>query len=292
MKKIILLFMIISILPITKTFSQCAQTSNIYTFTYGGHTYEVVKEMKSWAQASACAVERGGYLVEINDANEQNAIYNAIINGAGVSTTYTSVANGGGIAYIWIGATDQNSEGIWLWDGNNDNNGINFWTGLGVNGSGNGSVVNGLYVNWGGTSSGTQNEPDNFGSGQNHAAIGLAGWPSGTTMLGVPGEWNDIIGSSSLYYVIEKSNVAINESDLLLPIRLFPNPSQNTITIQTKSFEKLKLTIYNAIGNLVLSEIEVVNEEIINIQNLEVGIYFYIFRNNQGFYQSGKFIKQ
>lgn len=60
--------------------------------------YEVVKELKSWSEAAACAVERGGYLVEIDSQADQDTIYGAIIHGAG-------------IAYVWIGASDQHTEG-------------------------------------------------------------------------------------------------------------------------------------------------------------------------------------
>ncbi len=89
---------------------------------------------------------------------------------------------------------------------------MHFWTRQGSNGAGNGSAVNGAYNNCGGSSTGIPKEPDNFGSSQHHAAIGLTGWLSGKTMLGVAGEWNDIIGSSSLYFVIEfNSGVGVND---------------------------------------------------------------------------------
>ncbi len=213
MKKPILL--ILFTLLITNVFSQCADTSNIFEFTFNGKNYEVVKELKSWDAAAACAVERGGYLVEINDQAEQDAVYDAIINGAGVSPTYISISNGGGIAYVWIGATDKDVEGTWLWDGDNDNAGINFWDGEGAAGAGNGTPVGGAYNNWGGSSTGTIKEPDNWGTGQNQAAIGLAGWPSGTTILGIPGEWNDINGTNAIYYVIEYDNTNIGYKTFL-----------------------------------------------------------------------------
>jgi hypothetical protein len=58
---------------------------------------------KTWADAAACAVERGGYLTEISSQAEQDTIYQSIVNGAGVPSYYTTVADGGGIVYIWIG---------------------------------------------------------------------------------------------------------------------------------------------------------------------------------------------
>jgi len=191
---------------ITNIFPQCANEKNIYKFTFNGKKYEVIKELKTWMEAAACAVERGGYLVEINNQEEQNAVYDAIINGGKISPAYTSVNDGGGIAYVWIGATDKQTEGKWLWDGNNNTYGINFWKGEGAHGLNNGTPVKGAYNNWGGKSNGKPNEPDNFASVQNYGAIALAGWPSGTTKLGIAGEWNDIIGSHTLFFVIEYDN--------------------------------------------------------------------------------------
>jgi hypothetical protein len=212
--------------------SQCASNSNVYTFTWSGKTYEVVKEMKTWSAAAACAVERGGYLVEINDQNEQNAVYDAITKGAGVSPTYTVVQQGGGIAYVWIGATDQLKEGEWLWDGNNDAMGTNFWNGQGKNGTGNGSAVSNAYHNWGGKSKGIPNEPDNFNLSQHHGAIGLANWPSGSGSLGSAAEWNDIPGTSLLYFVIEKNSTTGLNEPRKERLDIFPNPSTGLIWLR------------------------------------------------------------
>lgn len=210
--------------------AQCADTANIYTFVFQGTTYEVVKQKMTWANAAACAVERGGRLAEINSEAEQLAIYDAIINGAAVSATYTTISNGGGIAYVWIGATDQTTEGTWLWDGVNAGTGVNFWTGQGANGTGTGASVGGAYHNWGGTSTGVVKEPDNFGNGQHHGAMALSGWPSGTTMLGIAGEWNDIIGTSQLYFVIEKdTTTGLRPTGNLPQWHLWPNPTHGTI---------------------------------------------------------------
>lgn len=258
----------------TDAWSQCANNANIYSFTYNGKNYEIVKEMKTWADAAICAVERGGYLVEINDQNEQTAVYNAI-SSAGVSTTYTTISNGGGIAYVWIGGTDQASEGIWLWDGNNDASGTNFWTGQGANGLGNGAAVDGLYSNWGGKSTATMKEPDNYGSGQHHAAIGLAGWPSGTTMLGIPGEWNDIIGSGLLYFVIEKdNNNGINDRNNPKEIRIYPNPCTEILVVERADIsEECSFEVYDITGKLLAKELLDETKEI-DTQGLTQGLYY------------------
>lgn len=180
---------------------QCA--SNVYTFNYNNKTYKIVKEQKNWANAASCAVSLGGYLVEINDQSEQDSVY-AAISAAGIATNYTTVNDGGGIAYVWIGASDQNSEGTWIWDGNGDNVGTNFWNGQGANGANNGTVVGGLFNNWGGKSTGTSKEPDDFNNNQDGAAIGLTGWPSfNPGLLGNASEWNDISSANQLYFIVE-----------------------------------------------------------------------------------------
>jgi len=252
----------------------CADPANIFTFTHNNATYEVVREMKSWDAAAACAVERGGFLVEINDPGEQMAVYNAIINGAGVSPNYTTVNNGGGIAYVWIGANDKSTEGVWLWDGDDSSNGTNFWTGQGSNGSGNGAAIGGAFTNWGGASTGTVMEPDDYGTGQDCAAMALTGWPAGTTMLGVASEWNDIVGSSAIYYVIEYTNTTSvnNQINLENSVVIYPNPSNGLLTVEGIGMQKIE--IYDITGRLINTITSNANKQIVNLSNNSTGIYF------------------
>lgn len=261
-------------------FSQCANTNNIYTFTFDGKTYEVVKEAKTWTAAAACAVERGGYLVEINNVSEQNAIYDAIVNGAGISPSYASVPDGGDAAYIWIGATDQQTEGTWKWDGNNDNQGTQFWNGEGLAGSGNGAPTNSAYHNWGGKNANEINEPDNYGN-QNYGAIGLGAWPAGMPFeLGTGGEWNDLNGDNNLYFIIEKDGGSTNglnvnpQNDQKFSI--FPNPSNGNFKIDG-NFQSAK--IYDIRGKQIL-ETDASNSEII-LSNIQKGTYFIEIKNEE-----------
>jgi len=194
---------IILFLNVTSQVS-CYTVANTYTFTFGLKKYRVVKELKTWTQAASCAVSDGGHLAEINSLAENTAVYNGIL-AAGVSSVYTSVNDGGSIAYVWIGASDIAVEGTWLWDGDNNNSGIHYWTGQGAAGNNIGSVIGGNYNNWGrqyGT--GPQMEPDNFQQNQDAAAIALNGWPLNSGgFFGVSGQWNDINQNNSLFYVIE-----------------------------------------------------------------------------------------
>lgn len=263
---------LLSIFLMGNAFSQCADTANIYTFNFGLNKYEIVKEMKTWDVAAACAVERGGHLVEINSLAEQNAIQYEIVVGAGISTTYVTIGNGGGIAYIWLGANDVNQEGTWLWDGDNDNTGTNFWNGQGANGMNNGVAVGGAYNNWGGTSTGTPNEPDNYGSGQHHCAMALSGWPAGSTSLGSAGEWNDIIGTSSIYYIIEydSASASIENTKEDIDIEIFPNPTTGLLNIKGDNIESVEII---DIAGRIVGTFENPSQTI-DISKYEKGVYF------------------
>jgi hypothetical protein len=291
--KLTLLIILISQFAAGSSYGQCASQSNIITFNYGGKSYEIVKELKTWEQASQCAVERGGYLVHLDSLPEQVAVFNALST-SGISATYQPVADGGGTSYIWIGATDKNSEGTWLWDGNNDNTGTNFWNGQGAAGANNGSAIGVAYVNWGGKSTGTINEPDDYASNQDAAGIALSGWPSGTTLLGISGEWNDISLSNTIYYIIEYNyllgvKVQINLKNQL---SINTNPTKNILKLSTEN-EVKSITIYNMNGSLVYqSNKSFKGEYSVNVESFKPGIYILLINNNGQNYHSLRFIKE
>jgi len=242
-----------------------------YSFTIGSKQYKIVTTMKTWEDAAAYAVQDGGHLVEIGSQAEQDGIWTAFQN-SGISTTYTVVNDGGGIAYIWIGATDKNTEGTWLWDGDNDGQGVNFYTGQGSWGSGNGSAVNGAFYNWGGTNTTSgNNEPDNYGSGQDAAAIGLDAWPA-AGMGNIAGEWNDIDKSNSLYFIIEYENVGFNEIEKQ-DFNFLIYQNDNDINISSDATIK-NLAIFNAEGKTVYSNDINSSHYSIN-SNFNTGIYFF-----------------
>jgi hypothetical protein len=174
------------------------------SFSYEGHSYQIVKQKKTWKAAAAAAAAEGGYLAEIDTKAEQEAIWKAIL-GQSLSPDDTKAPDGGDAGYIWIGG-HRTGGNAWVWNGAYESGNFPvFWIGNYT-----GSAAGGSYANWGGSSKGSLNEPDNFThsslapNGQGVVAIGLTSWPSGSTSpLGIAGEWNDISETNTLYYLIE-----------------------------------------------------------------------------------------
>ncbi|RLD51957.1 MAG: hypothetical protein DRJ05_17895 [Bacteroidetes bacterium] len=213
----------------------CADPANIYFFAYAGTDYEIVKENLSWTDAAACAVERGGFLSQVDSQEEQDSIFYHL-NNAGIDVANTVAPDGGGASYVWIGGNDIAVEGVWIWDGDNDGNGEQFWEG-----DYNGNPINGLYNNWGG-------EPDNWNT-QNGLGLALTSWP-----YGVPGQWNDVDDSNSLYYIIEYENtIGIRNHDKGINVLVYPNPATEFVYIQTQNDQTItQVNIYNQMGVAVI----------------------------------------
>lgn len=230
-----LFFTLILVSATFSTQAQCVDTSNVHTFYFNNHTYEIVLENLNWIDAAACAVERNSYLVEINSQEEQDTIYNAIVS-LGIDPSETVAPDGGGASYLWIGANDMATNNRWIWDGDNDGQGTHFWEG-----NWEGSPVDELYNNWG-------DEPDS----QDAAAIGITSWPFGT-----PGQWNDVFSTNTLYYIIEKDTIidtdttmvtAIHETQTQELVNIYPNPTANYFSIDRDDVQSV--VIYNNKGQL------------------------------------------
>ena len=163
-------------------------------FVYEGHYYEMVKSALSWQDASTLAHKKGGYLTHISSQAENDMIYSHLqVYITQKEYANTVASNGGGAAYVWIGANDLDKENIWRWEDDN----THFWTGRQ-----NGKVINHQFINWGIGQDNLQHEPDNA-SNQDAAGIALTQWPLHSGTLGHASQWNDLIATDALYYVIE-----------------------------------------------------------------------------------------
>jgi alpha-tubulin suppressor-like RCC1 family protein len=138
--------------------------------SFGGHYYEYVSGSYTWTQARAAALNKrfnglSGYLANITSEDENSFVLTKIS------------------ADVWIGGSDEETEGVWKWmDG--PEAGITFWNGL----SG-GSAPSDRYANW---NSGEPNQ-----SGNEDYAQFFSGTGPGA------GKWNDLSSGSSLGFLVE-----------------------------------------------------------------------------------------
>ncbi len=287
---LLLTAILLALLPFKAT-SQCGDSSNTHTFTYSGNTYDIVKSKNNWSDAADCAVQKGGHLVHINSQAEQDTVYQRIVNQANVSPGYTSVNDGGGAAYVWIGANDMATEGEWVWDGDGDSSGTQFWTGEGSAGSGGGSSVNNAFIYWGGSSSGSPNEPDNYNGVQHAAGMALGSWP-----YGVASEWNDIDPSNTLYFVIEYENTtSLNpqEGDGEGSLEVHPNPVKLSMRYESSLKDLTAYRVIDPSGRVLLEGKEVPSDKgRIDVSDLDAGIYVLQLRNGNGASVEQRFVKE
>lgn len=240
-----------------------------YVFFYKNTKYELVTEYLNWKDAAKYALNKDAKLVEIDSQEEQDTIFKAIL-AFGLSKTYRPIMDGGGTSYVWIGANDIAEEGNWIWDGKNSGTGKLFWKGS----ASNGQVINNQFVNWGGKSKNKFNEPDNFNSNQNAAAMALTKWPNGAPFeLGKEGEWNDINENNQIYFVIE-----------------YDEPTSIQLNNNIHDYDMFRLVemcneffVYDYLGNIIIR-----NDNFKNFQSLSEiinykGLFFIIFRKDDKF---------
>lgn len=268
----------------------CYLAANTYSFTHNAHTYKLVKELRTWANAAACAGSDGGYLAEVTTQAEQTAIYNGIV-ASGVLPNYKPVSDGGGASYVWIGGSDSIIESSWFWDGDND--GITFypkfWAGQGAAGTNTGSAQNGAYNNWGGKSTSVIQEPDDFGSNQDALAIALGTWP-----YGIAGEWNDISSINTIYYLVEYNGILTGVKEWLndrASVTLSPNPSNETVSLISDQYFKT-ITITSVDGKMVREIVSSQKSLTIDISELTEGIYFVMMTLSNGEVVTKKIVKK
>ncbi|MBT3209709.1 MAG: T9SS type A sorting domain-containing protein [Bacteroidetes bacterium] len=107
--------------------------------------------------------------------------------------------------------------------------------------------------------------------------MGLTGWPSGTTNLGAPGEWNDIVDISEVYYVIEYDSISSFVNSVIENKTLiYPNPTTGILFVEGKNIQTIE--IFDITDRKILSS----EKQTLNLNRFEKGLYFVnIMFNNQ-----------
>lgn len=77
-----------------------SSSDKVASTVYGGHEYTLYKKLMTWNDARDWCKNQGGNLVTITSSGEQ----------AAVESLMTKASN-----WIWLGATDEASEGTWRW---------------------------------------------------------------------------------------------------------------------------------------------------------------------------------
>lgn len=72
---------------------------------------------------------------------------------------------------------------------------------------------------------------------------------------------------------------------------VFPNPTQNSLTFKFSNSSNDKLFIYNDLGQLILENDNLQNNQSVDVSQLQSGIYLYKI-TSENFNKTGKFIKQ
>ncbi len=121
---------------------------------YNGHIYQLTSSATGWTAAEAAAVTLGGHLVTIDDPSEQ----------AFITSTFSLNTN----KPLWIGFTDQTSEGTFQWSS--------------------GAPV--TFTNW------QAGEPNNVGGNENYAVVNWFFATGGTNR----DTWNDVPEAGSFGY--------------------------------------------------------------------------------------------
>ena len=169
-----------------------------------GHTYALYELLKTWDQAKTFATSAGGYLVKVDTSYENTEIFtnlNNFLSPSQIRNSSSSAMDGGGATYVWLGASDAVSEGNWKWVYDNS------------------TLLTSRISRpeWGTGSLGT--EPDNY-SNQDSLAMGLENWPYGYPGVGFgsAGQWNDLNGSNTLWFVVEFDSSNNSSFDTTAPV--------------------------------------------------------------------------
>lgn len=97
---------------------------------------------------------------------------------------------------------------------------------------------------------------------------------SGTTDITALQEGNYLYhAATNVVQTLTVSPSAINESDLSI-VHVFPNPATDRIFIKRQSVEPMNLRLMNVTGQVLISSTLVSDNEIVDISDLEMGVYF------------------
>lgn len=216
------------------TLTTTASTAGSAYFADTGHFYEYVAGELDWTDADTQAAARtlngqNGYLATITTQGEMVFVVQKI----------------GGDDPVWLGGSDDGSEGDWYWTRGVDGDGTasdNFWEG-----GQSGSVQNGMFASW------CNNEPNNAGGNEPYLQITFE-----TNDDDAPdgGCWNDLRNNGSTNdqynptgYVVEyNAPAALVASTTIVDVA----PTLQSITRNTPSSAVVPSSAYQNCGTTLI----------------------------------------
>ena len=177
-----------------------------------GQEYKIIREAVTWSEAVANSIVYGGNLAQFETDLEVQNFWDAFSSSEFYENldqeVETSADDESGTKYLWLGANDANTEGIWKW----------------IQDFGDGVDLTIDNSRWG---------DSNFDDNKDSLAIALEDWKDNLNeeILGIAGQWNDLNSNTNkLYYLVEGP---FEESD-------YPNVVYtNSITSETRTYEEM-----------------------------------------------------
>lgn len=87
----------------------------------------------------------------------------------------------------------------------------------------------------------------------------------------VAGSWEEVTGRPGL---------SVSKNEIIRSVKLYPNPAQDVINIESKTIKLSSVDMYNVLGAKVMSS-EILNDRI-NVSNLTKGVYFMKINAEEG----------
>ncbi|MCF8368343.1 MAG: T9SS type A sorting domain-containing protein [Bacteroidales bacterium] len=112
-------------------------------------------------------------------------------------------------------------------------------------------------------------------------------------------DWNDPVPYQRDVHILKVDSTGWYEGlatglpndEAMNQILVYPNPASDYIKFVLGMYKNLKLDIYNSAGLLVYSDF-LEQTKIIDVSHLPKGLYLYLLKGKNGFYEKGKLIKE
>ena len=165
------------------------------SFSTESAEYKLVMKPSSHHRASAIAKGMGGKLVELESVEESNLFSDALTGliadrSLVKKLSKTTASDGGGGSYLWLGGSDESSEGEWKWLSSDQ-------------------LISTTRSDWATKVSDETTEPDNMADEnelnitQDYLAQGL--WD--LNILKPGGQWVDLLETNKLWFVVEMPDI-------------------------------------------------------------------------------------